>query len=294
MLKSFIQTLGKSWWIIAICTGISLICGAVYTFRLPNIYMARGSIMVQPPSRPPKYAPSVWEEEVTGFYGTQIRLMQRKELIRRAREKLKDYEKTLASVPPVDLTVRREKDASLFILEVTCTSPEYARRYLQVVMDEFIAYGKSMERGYGEDNVMAILIAEKERLEKERRQIQEKIVELETSNPTSSPLSPDSQANKPTDKGIEDENGNTTELQRLKSKLKQTDEIYQAFIKQFDEIQESSRCYEAVRISMIEPAFVSPVPIGPNRFKHLLVSGLIGAVTGMLIVVVGAAALRFR
>jgi capsular exopolysaccharide synthesis family protein len=117
--------------------------------------MATGQMMVQP--RVQSTVGNVVGEEASNFYGTQVNLMQGVEVQSKAHGTLKEYIKTLGVEPSASLSVSQRKNSSLFDLSVVSTHPEFAKRYLDAVMSEFIAYRKKLRKGPSDDYAESLL-----------------------------------------------------------------------------------------------------------------------------------------
>jgi polysaccharide biosynthesis transport protein len=86
---------------------------------------------------------SVYTEELSNFYGTQSALMQSEMVRVRALSRVAAEHPELP-VCDVKLRVTVSPRTSIFNLQATGIEPAYTRRFLQAVMDEYIAYRREM------------------------------------------------------------------------------------------------------------------------------------------------------
>lgn len=180
MFEKYREVLFKRWWIIAICLAVSLIGGGYKAYRQPDIFLARGGMMVQPRMTLQSGDARV-DIEGPNFYGTQLRLMQSKRVKDAAQTRLKDYADTFPSPPSASLSASVEKNTSIFALTVTSTSAEYARRYLDAAMNEFINYKQEIFQRTIED-AEAMLGEEQANALKERKKASDEVFRFQREN----------------------------------------------------------------------------------------------------------------
>ncbi len=166
----------KRWWLIAVCVVGALLYGAYKAYRQPDIFKAVGSMMVRP--RVNVAVDNVVNEELSNFYGTQVQLMQSRAVLDAARRKLSDFEKSLTFDPSPTLQVFQVRNTSIFSLSVTSTSAEFAKRFLDQVMREYIA---SKKKSHDEvtENVASNILREVERLDAERRKAEQELFDFQ-------------------------------------------------------------------------------------------------------------------
>lgn len=133
----------KRWWILLVCLSFGLAYGGYKTYGKPDIYISRGTMMVKPQVDTTRVAATPTDEMVN-FYGTQVQLMQSGQVQSAALAKLADFAKKFNPPPTAQLSVYRVRDSSIFALSATSTSPEYAQRYLDQVMNSYIDYKRDI------------------------------------------------------------------------------------------------------------------------------------------------------
>lgn len=166
----------KRWWLIAVCVAGSLLYGAYNAYRQPDIYRAAGSMMVRP--RVNVAVNDAVTEELSNFYGTQVQLMQSRAVVEAARRKLADFEKSLTLDPGPSLSVFQVRNTSIFALTVTSTSAEFAKRFLDQVMREYISYKKKL-RDETTESTASTILREVERLDAERRKAEQELFDFQ-------------------------------------------------------------------------------------------------------------------
>lgn len=170
----------KRWWILASCLLIAISIGVYQAYNQPDIYQARGSLMVSPKISVPvgPNAGDLYKEEMINFFGTSIRLIQSRQVLEAVRRKLADFEKTLPLPTGINLQVSREKETSIIQLTATSTSAEYAERFLAQVMEEFIQHRRTLREATSE-NVGKVMLGEMQRLEQETKQGEEELFKFQ-------------------------------------------------------------------------------------------------------------------
>ncbi|MDD2708146.1 MAG: polysaccharide biosynthesis tyrosine autokinase [Verrucomicrobiae bacterium] len=171
----------KRWWILALSISVAMVIGGWRAYRQPDLFMSVGRMMVKPQVNALPSVGSVYIEELNNFFGTQVLLMQSREVLGEAQAKLVELERSLPAPPAPVFNVVRMRDSNVFALSVSSTSPEYARRYLDAVMKEFIAYKKRMRTDVSE-NTASTLLREKEKLEQELRRVEEELYGFQKQN----------------------------------------------------------------------------------------------------------------
>jgi len=169
----------KRWWILVICLSLALTIAGYKVYRQPELYVSIGKMMVRP--RVNTQMGEVYGEDTINFYGTQVQLMKGSQVQNAARQKLLELERQLPLPPEPVLDSRQERNTSIFALTVTSTSPEYSQRYLDLVMQEYIAYKKRLREETSEYTANTIL-KQVDQLNKERQQTEQELFEFQKQN----------------------------------------------------------------------------------------------------------------
>lgn len=107
---------------------------------------------------------TTYSEDLVNFYGTQIKIMQGDAVQGRARKRLNLEAPELKGEAWV--TANQTPRTSIFTLEGTGTNPEYTRRFVDAVMQEFIAYKRDL-REETTDSAMVNISEELSRLRRD-------------------------------------------------------------------------------------------------------------------------------
>lgn len=167
----------KRWWIFFLCTSIPLIYSAWRAYNMPDIYEAKGSMMVRPRINLP--ISDAVSEEYSNFFGTQIQLMQSTQVQEGALKKLRElgYTDTYVQLQQP----YQQKNSSIFRLSAISTNPDYAQAFLDEVMKGYVALKNQMREKTTEDTTATIL-NEVDRLKKELDQIEQEILDFQKTN----------------------------------------------------------------------------------------------------------------
>ena len=143
----------RRWWIPLLTTCLGVFVGAWVIFQAPNAFLSTSRMMVA--GKLNLGQNTVYSEDSSNFYGTQIQLMQSDET-RQGAEAL--VRATHPELPPakVKLSVGQKPRTSIFELEAVGTSPEYTQAYLNALMQKYLDVKKSMRADQGSHMTTAI------------------------------------------------------------------------------------------------------------------------------------------
>ena len=185
-LQKYKDILFKRWWILFLGLSIGIGYQAFTVYNLPNIYGASGSMMISPVLSTKATVgekPAEISTTLANFFGTQIQMMQSREVLNSVVQRMQKeaVAKDLTQDPMVRLNIYPRKDASVLQIEVTSTSPDYAKKYLEFLMEEFIAYKKRIRAEVSEQTVVT-LTREVERLGTEYNEQMAEVRKFEMEN----------------------------------------------------------------------------------------------------------------
>jgi polysaccharide biosynthesis transport protein len=142
-LSRYRSQLRRRWWLVLGLIVVAL--GAQFLMhRLADpLFESEGRMIVAIKLQIPDG--SVYTEELSNFYGTQSALMQSEMVRVRALSRVAAEHPELP-VCEVKLRVTVSPRTSIFNLQATGSEPEYTRRFIQAVMDEYIAYRREMRQ----------------------------------------------------------------------------------------------------------------------------------------------------
>lgn len=141
------------WWIPLLTTAIGLGLQAWMVLSAPPKYQSVGRLMVSGKIALPEGA--VYNEEAANFFGTQLELLQSSEVARRADARVMALNPNLEKVP-VSLYASVIPKTSIFQVTAQGLQPQQTKAYLDAVLDEYIAYRRSMRSDKSEVTLSAI------------------------------------------------------------------------------------------------------------------------------------------
>lgn len=166
------------WWIPLLTTAIGLGLQAWMVLSAPPKYQSSGRLMVSGKIALPEGA--VYSEEAANFFGTQLELLQSSEVARRADARVMALNPNLEKVP-VNLYASIIPKTSIFAVTAQGLQPQQTKAYLDAVMDEFIAYRRSM-RSDKSDVTLSAITDQVVDLEKDLRKSEEELFNWQKEN----------------------------------------------------------------------------------------------------------------
>lgn len=166
------------WWIPMLTTAIGLGLQAWVVLSAPPQYQSSGRLMVAGKIALPEGA--LYSEEAANFFGTQLELLQSGEVARRADARVMALNPNLEKVP-VKLFATVLPKTSIFSVTAQGLQPQQTKAYLDAVMDEFIAYRRSM-RSDKSDVTLSAITDQVVDLEKELRKAEEELFDWQKDN----------------------------------------------------------------------------------------------------------------
>ena len=166
------------WWIPLLTTAIGLGLQAWMVLSAPPKYQSSGRLMVSGKIALPEGA--VYSEEAANFFGTQLELLQSSEVARRADARVMALNPNLEKAP-VNLYASIIPKTSIFAVTAQGLQPQQTKAYLDAVMDEFIAYRRSM-RSDKSDVTLSAITDQVVDLEKDLRKAEEELFNWQKEN----------------------------------------------------------------------------------------------------------------
>jgi succinoglycan biosynthesis transport protein ExoP len=166
------------WWIPLLTTAIGLGLQAWMVLSAPPKYQSTGRLMVSGKIALPEGA--VYSEEAANFFGTQLELLQSGEVARRADARVMALNPNLEKVP-VNLYSSIIPKTSIFQVTAQGLQPQQTKAYLDAVMDEYIAYRRSL-RSDKSDVTLSAITDQVVDLEKDLRKAEEQLFNWQKEN----------------------------------------------------------------------------------------------------------------
>lgn len=185
-LERYRAALREKWWLwlltVFLCTGAA----TVYLYLRPIRYYSKAAMWGSGKMRIGDVAQ--YNEDAQNYYGTQIGLFTSDALAARALNRLKSIDPGFRI--PVDdrdkvvlpaIKVEPVAKSAVFNLEATSTNADYAQRFLNALIDEFLAYKKQV-RAASSGSALASISEQVFKQERELKQEQERFSEYQRTN----------------------------------------------------------------------------------------------------------------
>lgn len=171
------RLLAAWWWIILLTVASGIGWQAYKELNRDPIYVSEAEMMISGQFALPD---SVYREELSNFFGTQISLMLSEQVQQQARERVTmlhpDFPRSW-----VRLSVNQRPEASIFQLRAAGGKPEFTRAFLDAVMEEYQNFRQEMRSETTESTLLAVT-EQLYRLEEEIETQENTIVEFQKEN----------------------------------------------------------------------------------------------------------------
>ena len=176
--RRFLSYLRERWWVVM----VTLVCAVgtvvVYeTIRAPS-YRSLAQLYVS--SDMPASPMGFFTEDAQNYFGTQIELLKSARMQAAAYEKL-DVSLKPGQKSPVDISVTQPLKTSLLNVQASGPDAELVQRFLQTLIDEYLAYKKETRLASSEDLLISIT-AQVARKAEDLQAEQEKFAEFQKTN----------------------------------------------------------------------------------------------------------------
>ena len=171
----------KRWWILLITIPLAIGFEAWRISVTPPEYLSVGQMIVNIKLNTQQGSiGSLYTEELGNFLGTQAALMQGQTVLNRARARVATENPNLtAQSVKVDVSVLPK--TTIFVLRATSGEPQYAQKFLQICMEEYIGLKKEMA-SHTSDMTIAGMTEQIQRLEPELNRIDDQIASFLSTN----------------------------------------------------------------------------------------------------------------
>jgi hypothetical protein len=234
-----------------------------------DFYLAEARMMIQPQATGPMSDP--FGEEWVNFFGTQRTLMESPMIVDTAKAKLGDFVKrnTRNGVhPDVTLQVEILKGTSIFSLKSKSTDREYAIKFLDEVINEYIAYKKRVWNetvGGAQDSNAKTLKELKESYEAAERML----AEFQKTNSDDALLTDD----------------HSRRLETLKEDVAKAKAFYENVANRINEVEKSQPRPQQELITVHQKAAASMQPIGASHAKVMIIFSMLGFIASTFLTI---------
>lgn len=184
--RRFLAAFRRKWWILLITTILPTVGAFLFTRNQPVDYLSNATMWVRGKMRLADVGQ--YTEDVQNFFGTQIQLLQSDRLQSRAVARVKSLNPDLKEpkdelgrllVPRVRVT--QAPKSSVFGLESRSSSGDYAKAYLDALLDEFLLYKKEIRTATSGD-ALASVSSQVYKQETELKALHEKLSQFQRDN----------------------------------------------------------------------------------------------------------------
>lgn len=177
-LHRYKNLIKRRWWILVVGVGVGLVYQGFRLVAADPVYISNARMMVDPQIRIPEK--TVYSEELTNFYGTQIELMRSGKVRQRAVERVRALHPDVKA-DAVSLQVYQQPQSSIFNFQASGGSQEYTRLFLDAAMDAFIHFKDEM-RSEASQKTLSAITEQVLRLERDLKAAQQKLFDFQKKN----------------------------------------------------------------------------------------------------------------
>jgi succinoglycan biosynthesis transport protein ExoP len=178
LVNRYRNLLRRRWWLLPLIAGLGMIAQLVFIWNAPPAFASYGRMIVNVKLQLQTGAGYI--EELSGFLGTQVALMQSGTVVNRAEQRLRTLKpELLPSLTKLKIGVAPK--TTIFTLRAVGSDPAYVQAFLDAVMDEYIALKKEM-RAKTSDSTLAGITEELTRLAKEAKAGEDELLQFQATN----------------------------------------------------------------------------------------------------------------
>ncbi|MDX2109748.1 MAG: polysaccharide biosynthesis tyrosine autokinase [Verrucomicrobiota bacterium] len=170
--------LSRYWWILLLCVAGGLGYQSWKAMSLETVYLSHSRMVVN--GRISIQDGPAYREEISNFFGTQIELMTSPAVYERAMERVIALNPKLRPTRP-SLTARQQPSASIFMLQATGADPDFTQKFLDAIMEEYIAFRRDMREQTSSSTLQAITL-QLDKIEQEINQQENAVVDFQKEN----------------------------------------------------------------------------------------------------------------
>ncbi len=165
------------WWLLLLAVATGIGWQAYNELNRDPVYVSQSEMMISGRFALPD---SVYREELSNFFGTQISLMRSARVQQQARERVHMLH---PDIPQswVSLSVNQRPQASIFQLRAEGGEPRFTRAFLDAVMEEYQTFRREMRSETTENTLLAVT-EQLYRLEEEIDAQENTVVEFQKEN----------------------------------------------------------------------------------------------------------------
>src|SRR5437588_378325 len=136
----------RRWWLVLLTVSIGLACEGWIVFKTPVTYQSAGQLLVGGGLRIPDTDINRQEDN---YFGMQLQLLQNADIHDQAERRVMLEAPNLAPCK-VEVTPTVSPRSSIFSVVGRGTKGEYTQRFVEALMEEFLAYKRNTLKGLGD------------------------------------------------------------------------------------------------------------------------------------------------
>jgi polysaccharide biosynthesis transport protein len=176
--RQYLAYLRERWWVVVATVAVALGAVLAHETLRPESYSSYAQLYTS--GEVQLNFASVFSEESQTYFGTQIELLKSARLQGAALDKI-GYTPKPGEPVPVKLDVNQPMKTSILVLQATGRDPSVTQRFLQALIDEYLAYKKETRRSTSED-IVASLTDQLTQKERDLKSEQDKLAEFQRTN----------------------------------------------------------------------------------------------------------------
>ena len=174
--------LRRRWWVLALTLALGLLAGAWRVASQPVVFLSSSRLIVSGKIAIQENAS--YYEDLTGFFVNEIERFKSGEVRLRAEERLQGLYPGIRP-SPVTLDASQFPHSSIFVLTAISPDGDYAQKFLNACMDEYMDARKEV-RSEKSETMLDTLTGQLAGFEKEERESEEELLNFQKQNNVSS------------------------------------------------------------------------------------------------------------
>lgn len=173
--------LKKFWWVLIFTASVGLFVKAVLALNKPPDYVSTAQMSLTGRIDTPEG--NRYREELTGFFNTQLYLMQSPLVQEKAAQRVQTLHPELMPENAGQVSLKAEMIAAttVFRLEAAARDPKYAQAYLDAVMQEYLDFRRS-QRDNTTDGTLWAITQQLETSQKELAKSEQELLDFQKTN----------------------------------------------------------------------------------------------------------------
>ncbi len=151
--RRYFSYLRERWWLVVMCVALALGGWLAYETLRPDLSTSYAQLYAS--GEVQLTAVNLLNEESLTYFGTQVELLKSARLQNAALEK-SGYKPKPGELAPVKLEIIQPLKTSILELQATSSDPNLTQRFLQALINEYLAYKKETRRSTSEEIMLSL------------------------------------------------------------------------------------------------------------------------------------------